>query len=83
MPSQRSSEGTQTMLFASPFLFISRAANALALQKCKNCQQEIDDQLPNVEAQLAEMKILEELAHGGRNVNDLAPICCLLFLIFQ
>lgn len=39
---------------------MSHAVDVSALQKCRPCQQEIDDQLPNLEEQLEEMKILED-----------------------
>lgn len=55
---------------ASPLC--NRVANIYIRQKCWDCQQEIDDQVPNVADQLAEMEIKQELEQG---VSNSRPVC--------
>jgi hypothetical protein len=61
---------------------MSHNVDAYALQKCRPCQQEIDDQLPNLEEQLEEMRILEEPDRGGSTVSGL-PDLPFAFLIIH
>ena len=50
---------------------MSHTANTSPLQKCRGCQQEIDDDLPNLEDRLEEMTIREDPNRGVSIVSDI------------
>ena len=57
------------MPYAKPLYVSRQLTDTDFLQRCKDCVQENVDQLPNVEDQLAELKIRDETEQGGSIVS--------------
>ena len=51
---------------------MSYTVDTSPVQKCRGCQQEIEDDLPNLEDRLEEMTIREDPNRGVSIVSDLA-----------